>query len=75
MNPRAAVSRYRVNKFGKTARLCVIFKRRLFDWRGFFREPESNRDARAGQAFARRPSRKKAGVKAGLLQVPVEPGQ
>jgi hypothetical protein len=52
MIPRAAVSRYRVNKVGKTAAIYAIFKRSFSIWPGFFRGPESNRDAREGQAFA-----------------------
>jgi hypothetical protein len=71
MNPRAAVSRYRVNKVGKTGRICAISKRSFSIWSGFFREPESSRDALAGKP----PIKKEAGVKAALLQVPVESGQ
>jgi hypothetical protein len=45
-------------------------------WAGFFREPESGRDAAKGAASAHRPhDTKKAGVNAGLLQVAAAPGQ
>jgi hypothetical protein len=55
MNPRAAVSWYPVNKVGKSARFCAIFKRRPFDLPFDCRAYSANRNQRhslAGQAFA-----------------------
>jgi len=67
MFPRAAVSRYPVNKFG-TGRLFAAFLTTdclpLID---FFREPE--------KVKARNAKTKKAGVTAGLLQFAVERAQ
>src|SRR6266436_686559 len=80
MNPRAAaVSRYRVNKVGKTGRICAIFERSFSIWSGVFprvgiRRFSASRNQTAIRLQAERLShdpktQKKAGVKAGLLQV------
>jgi hypothetical protein len=64
MFPRAAVSRYPVNKFGTGRLFAAFLTTDCLLLIGFFREPENR-----GQETAKT---KKAGVTAGLLQFAVE---